>query len=176
LQAELRPLAERAAIRLLADEGEPARLQLARYALEPLGAAREVAPAQIARSRCRAVRGIRDPDALLQQLELLGRVVEAGREVRRVQQPPEVVARVGEVRVRRGGDPPRIDAAEDDVEARRQDVGDVALRRGYAASAASSPARPSIRSSRRLRMSSPETVVGKRGRRGSRRTIETVGS
>jgi hypothetical protein len=93
-----------------------------------------------------------------------------------VQQPPEVVARIREMRVRGCRNAAGIDPDEDDVESRRQDVGDVARSdRRYAASA-SSAARRSIRSSRRRRISSPETVVRKRGRRGSRRTIETVGS
>ena len=48
-------------------------------------------------------------------------------------------------------------------------------RRRYAASG-SAASRASSRSSRSLRRSSPETVVGKRGRRGSRRTTVTVGS
>src|SRR5207244_10203472 len=109
---------------------------------------------------------IRDADALPQQLELLRRVVEPRREVRRVEQPPEVVARIRKVRLRARRDTAGIDAAEDDVEARRQNVRDVARSsRRYAAST-SSAARASIRSSRRLRISSPETVVGKRGRRG----------
>jgi hypothetical protein len=126
LHPKLGPLVERAAVRLLADEREPARLQLAGDPLEALGAALEVAATEVARSRRRAIRGVRDADALFQQLELLRRLVEPRREVRRVEQPPEVVARVREVRVRRRGDPSGVDAAEDDVEARREDVGDVA--------------------------------------------------
>jgi hypothetical protein len=42
-----------------------------------------------------------------------------------VQQPPEVVARVGEVGVRGSGNAAGIDPDEDRLEAGRQDVGDV---------------------------------------------------
>ena len=97
------PLAERAAICLLADEAEPAGLQLTRDLLEPLGRAGEVAAPQVARAGRRAVRGVRDADPFLQQLELLRRLVEPRREARRMEQPPEVVARVREVRCRLGG-------------------------------------------------------------------------
>ena len=77
LQAVLGPLAERPAIRLLADERDHARPQLARERLEPLRAAREVAGAEIARAGRRAVGGVRDADPERQQVELLRRV-EAG--------------------------------------------------------------------------------------------------
>ena len=128
LHAEPGPLAERAAICLLADEAEPAGLELARDLLEPLGRAGEVAAPQVARAGRRAVRGVRDADPFLQQLELLRRLVEPRREARRMEQPPEVVARVREVRLRRRGDAARVDAAEDDLEARREDVRDSARR------------------------------------------------
>jgi hypothetical protein len=62
----------------------------------------------------------------MQQLELLVRVVETGREPGRMQQPPEVVARIGEVRLRGRGNVAGIDAAKDDPEPWREDVGDVA--------------------------------------------------
>jgi hypothetical protein len=158
LQAEGRALVEDAAIRLLPDESEPAGLQLARDPLETLLGACEVGAAEVTRSRRRAIRRIRDSDAFFEQLELLGWVVEPGCEVRRVQQPPEVVARIREVRVGRRRDAAGIDPDEDDIEARRQDVRDVARSRGRYAASASSAARRSSRSSRRLRMSSPETV------------------
>jgi hypothetical protein len=48
LYAELGPLTERAPVCLLADEADPARLQLGRDSLEPLSRAREVSLAQIA--------------------------------------------------------------------------------------------------------------------------------
>jgi len=45
-----------------------------------------------------------------------------------MEQPPEVVARVREVRLRSRGDTARVDAAEDDLEARRENVRDGARR------------------------------------------------
>ena len=72
LQPELGPLAERAAVGLLADEPDRARLELARDPLEPLGRAGEVAPAEVARAGRRAVGGVRDADPVVEQLELLG--------------------------------------------------------------------------------------------------------
>jgi hypothetical protein len=90
-----------------------------------------------------------------------------------MQQPPEVVTRIRKVRMRRSGDAARVDPAENDPKTRRENVRDVA--RSYAASA-SSAGRASIRSSKPRRKSSPLTVVGKRGRRGSRWTIVTVES
>ena len=109
-------------------------------------------------------------------LELLVRLVQPRRELDRVQQAPEVIARIREMRLSRRGDATGVNAAEDDSEPRRENVRYGARsRRAYAASG--SPAsRSSSRSSRRLRRSSPETVVGKRGRRGSTRTTLTVGS
>jgi hypothetical protein len=97
LHAELGTLAERTAIRLLADEPDPARVD----AGQSLGRAGEVVATQVAGARRRARRGVRDADARLQELELLSRLIETRGEARRMQQPPEIVARVGEVRVRR---------------------------------------------------------------------------
>jgi len=94
-------LAEGAAVGLLADERDHPGTELAGERLKPLSAAREVAGAEIARTGRRAVGRIRDADPKRQQLELLGRVEEAGRETGRVEQSPEVVARVREVGVRR---------------------------------------------------------------------------
>ena len=126
LQPELGPLAERAAVRLLADEADRARPQLERDPLQPLGRAVEVGLAEVAGPGRRAVGGVRDADPEPEQLELLARVVEPRREPGGVQQPPEVVARVGEVGVRGGGDAARVDPAEDRRQAGREDVGDVA--------------------------------------------------
>jgi len=76
LDAEVRPLAERAAIGLLADEREPLRPQLAGDRFEALGGAGEVAATQVAGTGRCAVRGVRDADSLLEQRELLLRRVE----------------------------------------------------------------------------------------------------
>src|SRR5205814_7538281 len=67
-------------------------------------------------------RRVRRADAFLQQLELLGRLVQARGEAGRVEEAPEVVARVGEVRLRRGGHPPGVDPAEYDPQVRAEDV------------------------------------------------------
>jgi hypothetical protein len=61
-----------------------------------------------------------------QQLELLARVEEAWREARVVQQAPEVVARVREVRAGGGGDAAGVDPAEDGGQPGREDVRDIA--------------------------------------------------
>ena len=91
----------------------------------------EVGAAQIARAGSRAVRGVGDADSLVEQGELLGRLVEAGRQPRRVEEPPEVVARVGEVRAGGGGHAPRVDAHEDDAEIRSEHIRHVARSRVF---------------------------------------------
>src|SRR5207302_405112 len=97
-------------------------VKLACDSLEPLGRSREVGAPQVARARGRSRRRVRGADALLQQLELFGRLVQARGEAGRVQQAPEVVAWVGEVRLRRGGHPPGVDTAEHDPQVRAEDV------------------------------------------------------
>jgi hypothetical protein len=129
LRAQLRPLAEGAAIGLLADETDRARLELERDPLQPLRRAGEIRLAEVAGAGSRAVGGVGDADPELEEVELLGRVVEPRREARSVEQPPEVVARVRKVGVRGGGDTTRVDPAEDRRQAGREDVGDVRARR-----------------------------------------------
>ena len=120
-----------AAVGLLADERDRARPQLAGEPLEP--PAVEVAAAEVARARRRPVGGVRHAVAELEQLELLRRLVEPRREARVVEQPPEVVARVREVRRRGRRDAAGVDPAEDAVEVRREDVGNVRGVFGHAA-------------------------------------------
>ncbi len=115
-------LAERATVRLLADESDHARPELAREGLEPLGAAGEVSGSEIAGAGRRPVGGVRDTDPERQQVELLGGLEQARREAGGVEQAPEVVAGVGEVRVRGIRMPARVDATEDDREPRREHV------------------------------------------------------
>ena len=55
---------------------------------------------------------------------LLARRIEARRESCRVEESPEVVARVREVRTGRRGDAARVDPAENDAEAGREDIRD----------------------------------------------------
>jgi hypothetical protein len=115
---------------LLADEPDRAWLELLREALEPLDAPVEIAPPEVGRPLRRPVRRVGEADPVGEHVELIGRVDKARREARRVEEPPEVVARVGEmgplrVRVEAG-----VDAAEDDVEIRCEHVRDSALRDG----------------------------------------------
>ena len=112
LHAELRTLVERAAVGLLADEADPRRLQLVSDSLQALRSSDEIGLAQVCRARRRAGRCIRDADPVRQQLELLGRLEDSRRESRRMQQAPEVVARIGEVRLRGRRHTPGIDPAE----------------------------------------------------------------
>jgi hypothetical protein len=84
----------------------------------------EVAAAQVAGAAGRAVGGVREPDAVLDHDALLGRTEEPRSEAGVVQEPPEVVARVREVRARGGRDAAGIDAAEDGAEPGRQHVRD----------------------------------------------------
>ena len=62
-------------------------------------------------------------------VELLGGLEQARREAGGVEQPPEVVARVGEVRCAASEKPARVDAAEDDGEPGREHVRDGGRRR-----------------------------------------------
>src|SRR5215211_8646704 len=71
LLSEFGPLAERAVVRLLADEAEPVRLQVARKPLEPLGGAVEVAAPQVPGALRRPVRGVRQADPVFERLVLL---------------------------------------------------------------------------------------------------------
>src|SRR5439155_26154624 len=98
LRPELRALAERAAVGLLAHERDPPRLELVRDPLESRGRAGEIGLPQIARAGRRAAGCIRDADSVVEELELLRRLEQARRQSCRVQEPPEVVARIREVR------------------------------------------------------------------------------
>ena len=90
--------------------------ELVGEALEPLGAPREVRPAQIARPGRRAIGRVGHAVAEGEQRELLARVVQPRREPGRVQQPPEVVPRICEVGGGGGGHPAGVDAAKHDVD------------------------------------------------------------
>ncbi len=120
----LRPIAKRPAIGLLADERDHAGPERAGERLEPFGTPLEVACPEVSGAGRRAVGGIRDADSESQQLELLGRLEEARREAGLMQQAPEVVPGIGEVRVRAVGEATGVDPAEDDQQPRRENVGD----------------------------------------------------
>ena len=114
-------------------EGEVKELNLvikadAQGSLEALRGAREVRAAQVAGAGCRAVRRVRHSDALLEKLELLARLVEAGRELRRVQEPPEVVARVRKMSAGRRRHAAGVDATEENAEPWTEDVRETATR------------------------------------------------
>src|SRR5215210_5782513 len=98
LRAELGALAERAAVRLLADERDPLRPQLGSDPAQPLRRTREIGATQITRSAGRAQRRVRHAETVGRQLLLLLRREQPRREPRVIEQPPEVVARVGEMR------------------------------------------------------------------------------
>ena len=102
LGTELGTDAKDAAVGLLADERDRSRAQLERDSLEPLGRAREVGPAEIARTGGRASGGVRQPDPEAESLELLARLERSRCEAGVVEQPPEIVARVREMRPCRG--------------------------------------------------------------------------
>ena len=110
------------------------------------------------------------PIPSVEQGELLRRVVEAGREAARVEEPPEVVARVREVCGGCIGEAAGVDAAEDDGEPRSEhirDGGGWGLRLGYAASGS----RASRRASKASRIRSVSTVGGGASTRPAGRTL-----
>ena len=137
LQAVLRALAERAAVGLLADERDRARPELGRKPLEPLGRAREVGRPQVAEPGVVRAAAFVSPMPYRSTSNCSAGDDEPRREPGLVQQPPEVVPRVREVRRRGRRDPARVDPAEDDRQIRREDVRDGARR--YAASTSGSP-------------------------------------
>ena len=94
LRAELRPLAERAAVGLLADEADRERRQLERE-LRAARPSRRSRPAAGRPTRASCGGRIREPDPELEQLELLGRVASRGVNPAACR-PPEVVAGVRE--------------------------------------------------------------------------------
>ena len=133
----MRALAEYASVGLLSDERDCSRPQIRRDAREPLGGACEVAATEVARTGRRAVGGVRDAEAEARKLVLLARVEQAGGEPGVMQEAPEVVARVREVRADCGREASGVDAAEDDVEARSEYVGQCSRgRRGRGTSGA----------------------------------------
>src|SRR5207247_5610715 len=94
-----------------------------RDALEPSGGPFEVGSPQVAGAGRRPIGRIREADAFLQDLVLRIRRVQPRRELRRVQQAPEVVPRIRKVRAGRCRHAARIDAAEDDAKVCAEHVG-----------------------------------------------------
>src|SRR6185503_12039961 len=98
-------------------ERDHLRPEILRQSLEPPGGAGKVAAAKIAASSRRPIGGVREAVAEVEQLPLLLRYEEPGREVRVSEEPPEVVARIREVR--RSGSRAKswVDPAEDAAQA-----------------------------------------------------------
>lgn len=91
---------------------------------KPLTSALEVRGTKVARAASGASRRVREPDPEREELELLARIEEARREAGGVQEAPEVVARIREVRTGGRARAPGIDAAEEDPQSGPQDVRD----------------------------------------------------
>ena len=141
--------AEHAGVRRLAHEPDDPRPEGPGDLLQTRGRADEIRTAKVADTLRRPARGIRQPDAVRKQLELLLRREEPRREVRSVQEAPEVVPRVRESSSRGRARPSGIDPTEDDADARPEDVRNGRLGQTLSGS------RVSIRSSSRRRSFSP---------------------
>ena len=126
----LRPLAECPLIGRLADEGDRPRLELVRDRLEPLSRPGEVGGAKVARAARRPPGRVRQPAAEVEERVLFLGSEEARREACLVQKTPEVVPRVRERRACCGRSAAGIDATEDDLEARAEDVRNCRAQRG----------------------------------------------
>ena len=123
LQTELNSAAERPGVRGLADEGENARGEFFRDPCQPLSRPREVCAAEVADAARRPRGGIRQPIAQLEERPLLVGAKQPRRQPRVSEEPPEVVSRIGEVMTGCRGAPARVDPAENDAQARGEDVG-----------------------------------------------------
>ncbi len=123
LQPELRTVAERSRVRRLADECDDTRAGRPRDLLEPLGRSFEVGLAQVARASRRPAHRVRQTDTEREKLRVLLRLEEPGREAGRVEQAPEVVARVRERRLRTRAPVAGVDADEDEAQVRPERVG-----------------------------------------------------
>ena len=124
LQAELcfRAL-EGGAVGADAHHREVAWLVLQDLACQGAGAGAQLVGSQLVRGRGGAGDDVRDAVAELQELVLRGRVEEVRGEPRTVQGGPEAVAGTAEVLLDGGGVEAGVDAAEEDVEVRRDDIG-----------------------------------------------------
>src|SRR5205814_9519526 len=97
----------------------------------------EVRAAEVARAGRCPRGGVRQPDALAENLELLARLVQLRGDPGVREQPPEVVARIGEVRRGRRRDKARVDPAEQDPQPGPEDIRDCASRLGATGGGAS---------------------------------------
>ena len=117
LEPVLRALAKHALVGGLADEGDDARSDLGHEDLEAFAGAREIRGAKVTRAAGRPSGRVRQADAEREKVVLLSRLENPGREARGMQQPPEVVARIGERGACSCARPAGIDAAEDHCKA-----------------------------------------------------------
>ena len=115
LEPELRSLTEGSAEGLLADERDRLWPELSSDAPEAVSGAREVGPPKLARACRRPIRSVGEAETVVEENVLLARIQAARGQAGFVEQPPEIVARVGEVVPRGRRAPPRVDPAEDDT-------------------------------------------------------------
>jgi hypothetical protein len=105
-----------------AHHGEPARRQPLHPGGEQPPALPVLVRAQLVGPGGRPRHHIRDAEPVREQLALLRRLQQPGREAGQVQDRPEAVAGAGEVVARRGRHEAGVDAAEQHLEAVRDDV------------------------------------------------------
>ena len=135
LPAERRPRAsEGDAVGADADDGDGARPVAADLALEPRPAGADFVGGELVRGRGRAGDEVGDADAAGEQLGTLARMQLDRREAGGGERRPEAVAGAGEVPARRRRVEARVDAAEEDVEIRSDDVTQRAARQEPAVS------------------------------------------
>jgi hypothetical protein len=95
---------------------------------EAVGRVCEVGAAEVAGAGSGAEGCVREAEPVPRQIELLAGREQAGSEARVVEEAPEVVPRIGEVRARGGRHTAGVDATEDRVETGREHVRDGARR------------------------------------------------
>jgi hypothetical protein len=123
LTAERRPRpTESGAVGAEAYEDDRARPIPAHLRRQALCAADELAGRQLVGCSGRAIDEVGEAAAMAQQPAILRRVEKARREAGTVQGGPEPVAGPREVKAGRGRIEARVDAAEEDDQARREDV------------------------------------------------------
>ena len=127
LETVLASPAEDARVGGLPDERDHVRAVRARDLREPLGAPDEVPLPEIARASRRPSRRVRQADPEAEELVLLLRLQQTRCESGRMEQTPEVVARIREVRPCGSARPTGVDPAEDDPHTRPEDVRDGGL-------------------------------------------------
>jgi hypothetical protein len=113
---------ERRAIGPHADESDRAGPEAADLGGKLLSTGDELGVGELIGRRGGAIDQVGEAIAQAEQLRVLGGMKQARRESRRVQRRPEAVAGAREVKARRGGIEAWVDAAEQDLQAGRDDV------------------------------------------------------